>query len=448
MRTGSRTSADREGAGPEPVPPPPGPGMPGADRDRIRTGIWYCVKVFLALRIGLFVLALVATALLPPAHVYSRGVNQDVPGPVSVPGWPAHRTTPGIHNVFTAWERFDGLWFLRIATKGYVDGDGSAAFFPLYPLAIRAVSFLIGGHPLAASLVVSNLAFLAALIVLYFLTCSELSEPAARKTILYLSVFPTAFFFLAPYSESLFLLLSVASFWAARRRKWPLAAAFGALAASTRSLGILIAPALALEAVHQWREARQRIETEADGRSPGTEERHDASRGALVARLGWAGSVSLGLLGYLLFWQVAHGDFWAPLTKQGNWERVVSLPWNSLREASRDAFGYLGSYPQGYHQVDWLIVVPVLLAAAYAFVRLRPAYGFYTWGSILVPLSFIFEGRPLMSMPRLLVPLFPVFWGLALLAERRRVAHQLIVAVSAAGLGLLTLLFVDWFYIF
>ena len=38
--------------------------------------------------------------------------------------------------------------------------------------------------------------------------------------------------------------------------------------------------------------------------------------------------------------------------------------------------------------------------------------------------------------------------GLALLAERKRVPHSLIVAVSAAGLGLLTLLFVDWFYIF
>src|SRR5207249_1898103 len=189
-----------------------------------------------------FVLALVATALLPPAHEFSKGVNQPVPGPVTVPGWPAHETTPGIHNLFTSWERFDGLWFLRIATKGYVNGDGSAAFFPLYPLAIRAVSFLIGGHPFAASLIVSNLAFLAALLVLYFLTSSELSQSAARKAVMYISVFPTAFFFLAPYSESLFLLLSVSSFWAARRRKWPLAALLGALAAATRSLGILIAP--------------------------------------------------------------------------------------------------------------------------------------------------------------------------------------------------------------
>jgi hypothetical protein len=449
VKAGSRTSAQPGAAGTEPVAEPPGGAAAEAEHDRIRRGVWYCLKVSLALRIGLFVLALMATALLPPAHQYSAGVRQPVPGPVSVPGWPAHETTPGIHNAFTAWERFDGLWFLRIATKGYVSGDGSAAFFPLYPLAIRAVSFLVGGHPLAASLVVSNLAFLVALIVLFFLTSSELSESAARKAVLYISVFPTAFFFLAPYSESLFLLLSVSSFWAARRRKWPLAALVGALAAATRSVGILIAPALAVEAFHQWRDARRRADSaREDGDSRRAEADGETSRRTFAARLAWSGSASLGLFAYLLYWQIAHADFWAPITKQGNWERVVALPWYSLQQATRDAFGFLGRYPQGYHQVDWLIVVPVVLAAAYAFVRFRPAYGFYTWASLLVALSFIFQGRPLMSMPRLVLPLFPVFWAFAVLAERKRVPHQLIVAVSAAGLGLLTLLFVDWFYIF
>ena len=242
MNTRPRASADRTGERRTPDGARTRSGMPATERTRIKEGVWYCLKVFVALRIGLFVLALVATALLPVHRVYSANVTPPVPGPVSVPGWPAHETTPGLHNLVTAWERFDGLWFLRIATKGYVSGDGSAAFFPMYPLAIRAVSFLVGGHPLAASLIVSNLAFLGALIVLYFLTSSELSKSAARKAVLYLSVFPTSFFFLAPYSESLFLLLSVGSFWAARRRKWPLAGALGALAAATRSLGILIAP--------------------------------------------------------------------------------------------------------------------------------------------------------------------------------------------------------------
>ena len=59
----------------------------------------------------------------------------------------------------TAWERFDALWFLRIATDGYRLHDGSAAFFPGFPLAIRFLSPVLGGHPLAAGFLISNLAF-------------------------------------------------------------------------------------------------------------------------------------------------------------------------------------------------------------------------------------------------------------------------------------------------
>ena len=393
------------------------------ERARIREGLLYCLKVFLALRIGLFVLALIGVAILPHAIA-----------PVSVPGWKAAGFTPGWHNLFTAWERQDALWFLRIATDGYRLHDGSAAFFPLYPLVIRWGSFLLFGHPLAAAIVVSNAAFLGALVVLYFLTASELSEDAARKAVLYLAVFPTSFFFLAPYSESLFLLLSVTAFWGARRRKWPLAAAAGALAALTRNLGILLAPALAIEAVHQWREDQRR-----GADRPGR---------ALVGRLACSAAVGVGTAAYLGYWQWFGGDWLAPVTKQGLWQRVSSLPWTTLWKGTQDAYRYVGQYPLGYHELDWVIVVPALAVAAYALVKLRPAYGFYTWASVLVPLCFIFLGRPLMSVPRFLVVLFPIFWGLALLAERRRIPHHLIVAVSAAGLGLLTVLFVNWYYIF
>jgi hypothetical protein len=395
------------------------------ERARIREGLWYCLKVFLALRLGLFVLALIGVAILPHDIL-----------PVSVPGWRAPGFTPGWHNLFTAWERQDALWFLRIATHGYRLNDGSAAFFPLYPLAIRAVSFVLFDHQLAGAILVSNAAFLGGLVVLYFLTSSELSEDAARKAVLYLAVFPTSFFFLAPYSESLFLLLSVTSFWAARRGKWPLAGVTGALAALTRNLGLLLLPALALEAWHQWRERR-------DG-GEGMRERGRALAWSLL----WSGFVGVGTAAYLAYWQWFAGDWLRPITNQGLWQRVSSLPWNTLGQATRDAYQYVGAYPGGYHELDWVIVVPALAVAGYALVRFRPAFGFYTWASILVPLCFSFLGRPLMSVPRFLVVLFPIFWGLAVLAERKRVPHHLIVAVSAVGLGLLTVLFVNWYYIF
>ncbi|HEX6382326.1 MAG TPA: mannosyltransferase family protein, partial [Acidimicrobiia bacterium] len=201
-------------------------------------GIRYCLAVFLSVRVALSVLALLAVALLP--HSSAIGEAAGIPVPVNVPGWPAPTITPGWHNLITAWERFDALWFLRIATAGYTPGDGSAAFFPLYPMLIRVLSPVLGGHPLAAGLLISNAAFLGALVVLYFLSSSEFDEQVARRTILYLTIFPSAYFFLAPYSESLFLLLVVSSLWAARRGKWWLAGVAGALAAATRNVGVLL----------------------------------------------------------------------------------------------------------------------------------------------------------------------------------------------------------------
>ena len=201
------------------------PVVTGADW---RRALRYSALVYLGVRVGLFLVGLLSTALLP--------VN---PPPV-VPGWPA--TSPGRswHHVVTAWERFDAQWYLRIAADGYRVDDASAAFFPLYPLLTRLVGAALGDAWLLGAYLVSNVALVVALTVLYRLTALELSEAAARRTVLYLAVFPTALFLYAPYTESLFLALVVGALYAARRSAWALAGVLGALAALTRSTGLLL----------------------------------------------------------------------------------------------------------------------------------------------------------------------------------------------------------------
>jgi hypothetical protein len=88
-----------------------------------------------------------------------------------------------------------------------------------------------------------------------------------------------------------------------------------------------------------------------------------------------------------------------------------------------------------------------LAAAVWVGVRLPATYAVYTWLSLLIPLSFVFGGRPFMSVPRFIVTIFPLFWAFAAFADRWR-THDLVVAVSAGGLGVMTLLFVNWYYIF
>jgi hypothetical protein len=377
----------------------------------------YCALVFAALRLLTFAIGLASVAVVPPLD------------PVGVPGWPAHPAPdPGWDNLFVAWERFDALWFLRIADSGYRLDDGSAAFFPLFPLAVRAVSFVLGGHPFAAGMLVSNAAFLGALTVTYRLTSMELDRDRARTAVVLLAFFPTSFFFLMPYSESLFLLLAVTAFWEARRGRWALAGVAGALAALTRSVGIVLAPALAVEALHR----------RAEGRGP-------AWPGLLASA-----ATGAGTLVYLGWWELRASDWLAPLNRQQDWQRELSWPWATVWDGTRAAFRYLGDANGGYWLIDWLVVVPVLAAAVYAATRFRPSYGVYLWGGLLVPLTFVFPDRPLMSMPRFVLPLFPALWAAAELAgsERLRAPRWALATVGAAGMGVLSLLTVNWYYIF
>lgn len=383
-------------------------------RDRLGGALRYCLGVFLGVRVGLGILALVAVAVLPPFEA------------VGAPGWAAPPLVRGWHNLVTAWERFDALWFLSVATGGYVDGNGTAAFFPLYPLTIRMLTPLLGGHPLAAALLVSHASFFGALLVFYLLTESEYDEATARRAVLYLALFPTAFFFFAPYSEPLFLLLAVSSLAAARRGRWAVAGVAGALASATRSVGVLLPFPLAVEAIHRWRER---------GENP-------------VGPLLWSAAAALGTGLYLLFWWQKSGDWLAPLHQQAAWLREPSLPWMTVASGTREAFRWPGVYPGGYHLLDWVVVVPALAAAVWVAARARPMYSAYAWASLLAPLTLVFAGRPLMSMPRFLLTMFPLFWAPAILARRRRWVHETVVAVSAAGLGLMTVLFVDWYYVF
>ena len=111
------------------------------------------------------------------------------------------------------WQRFDTLWYLRIALHGYSAAVSDIHFPPLYPLLIKVLGTILLGNYLLAAIIISNIACILGLTYLYKLTAELFNVKTARRTVLYLSIFPTAFFLLAPYSESLLVLLAVATFY-------------------------------------------------------------------------------------------------------------------------------------------------------------------------------------------------------------------------------------------
>jgi hypothetical protein len=394
---------------------------PGAHRAAGRVAeLWagpvgYCLRVYLAFRLGLLVLGVLVAGLLPHN------------GDVGVPGWPAPPAA-GWSTAVTAWESADALWYLRIGSQGYAVDDGSGAFFPLYPMLIRSLGVLIGGHWLLAAYVVSNLALVVALVLLYRLTALEFSDAMARKAVLYLCAFPTAFFLFAPYTESLFLALALGTLYAARTGRWGVAAALGLLAALTRSPGVLLAAPLAVEAVLQAKAvtgpARARLATLAKG------------AGACVA-------TGTGLLLYLGYWQAQTQDWRRPIDLQrSGWGKENAWPWETLWAGAKVAVQFPGVNPGAYFLVDLLVVVLVMACGVWVALRARPTYAVYVWVSALFPLFLMWPGRPLLSMPRIYLVLFPTVWALARLADRYR-AHDAVLVGSAISMGILAAMFVS-----
>ncbi|MHB8170231.1 MAG: mannosyltransferase family protein [Thermincolia bacterium] len=112
---------------------------------------------------------------------------------------------------------WDGRWFIRVATEGYT--VKSAAFFPLYPSLIKMLQNL-GIEPHVGALLISNIAFFLILVVFYHLLSRDYDHQVAVRSLWYLSLFPTAFFFSALYSESLYLLFVLLTMYLGRSRRW------------------------------------------------------------------------------------------------------------------------------------------------------------------------------------------------------------------------------------
>jgi len=328
------------------------------------------------------------------------------------------------------WARWDSVWFLRIAEHGYDAASGAAsAFYPLYPATVAGLGRVLFGHYVLAGILISLAAALAAFLLLYRLAEERLGAEGARRTVLYLAVFPFALFLQAVYSESLYLFLTLAAFALAERRQF--------LAAGGVT-GLALLPALALLA---WRE-RDRLRA-----------------------LGSLAVAPVLFAAYPLYLWQAEGDPWAFLRAQRIWSRHLSPagPLGGIWDGLRAGWAGVEQLASGSHtHVYWTAVqntdpiraatinlenlaflILFLALTVLVWRRFGAPYGLFAAVSLAIPLSVPSERWPLLSIPRFGLTIFPFFLALATIGGRPR-AHTAILTVSSLLLGVAVVQWALW----
>ncbi len=325
--------------------------------------------------------------------------------------------SPFLHDlgtVFDVWARWDAQWFVRIAEEGYATANGSPAFFPLYPSLVAGLGRVLLGHYVLAGIVVSLACCLGAFVLLERLAESRLGAEGARRAVLYLALFPMSLFLQAVYSESLFLLLVLATFVVAERGRFGWASVLAGLAMLTRATGVALLPSLVLLA---WPDRRR------------------------LASLLLAPAIFV--LYPLVLWLWVD-DPWAFLRSQELWHRHF-VPFGGVWEAVVH-WTPPGADTQHAVMVNLEGVVALVLFAALTVVawrRFGAPYGLFAALSLALPLSVPSDRWPLLSLPRFGLAIFPLFLALAWLGRRPRV-HTVIVATSAFLLGICVVQWVLW----
>ena len=321
---------------------------------------------------------------------------------------------------------FDASYYLQIAASGYTINAG---FFPLFPLSIYLLSFIFNSilpylvPQFFVGIFLASIYFALSLIFFYKLLRIDFKENIAFTSIIFLLIFPTSFFYAAIYSEGLFLLLSLISFYFARKKKWFWAGIAGAFLSATRLVGITILPALLWE--YYFHEKKKSISK-------------------LLSIL----VVPFGLIIYSYYNFLKWGNPLYFIQAQGNFQNnrsveSIILPFQTIIRYFKILIGvnpYLYEWWVAFFELGFFLFASTMLYVAWK-KRIRFSYILFGILCLLIPASTgTFSG-----IPRYVAVLFPMFIALALIKNKLfKVAY---IAISAILLFIFFTLFSKGYFI-
>jgi hypothetical protein len=357
-----------------------------------REALAFPLALFVFSRVLLVLLMHQATTLVPELHIRGNGSVLPEGDLLQAAGsW----TRP--------WFRFDTAWFVGVAEHGYhwgTAGHASTNFLPVFPLLTRLVQPLAAGSTWLAAWLVANIAFLAALILLWQWARIHFSPEEAVRVLLLLTVFPFAFFYAAPYAESLFLALAVAAFLCAERGHWGPAITLAALTTVTRPVGVTVVIAVCLLAAER-----------------GGFRRVALAALAILPLLTFAAYLAIAF-GHPLGFLISHSSGW--VSPHGGIVTTLTTQFHTRFSP--------------FDRVDAFLALVFLASGLVAWRRLGPAYGVFVTGGVLMPLT-----HGLVGMERYVIVLFPAFAVWATI--RNKVLQITLFGLSVFGLVLATAMY-------
>lgn len=365
------------------------------------------IFLFLIWRITLFLIVLISPQVFP--------VFGD-----RFPYWQERLVASGLPHFIWSFGNFDGVHYLGIAKDAYAY-QFTQAFFPLYPILIKMGSIFTFGNLLISALLISNVAFLFGLIIFNKLISQVYDQKIAFWSSVFLLTFPTSFFFGSVYTEGLFFLMIVSSFYLIEKNKQSFstnkilaASIIGSFASATRLIGLFLTPALLVG------QSKMKI---------------------LPILL-----VPLGFLAYVVYLQLEFGNPLYFLTAQSIFgqERsttgIVLLPqvfWRYFKIlATTNGLPFFNAAFELFSTIFALF----MLSIAY-LKRMKISWLIFSVLAIITPtLTGTFS-----SMPRYILIAFPIYISLALTLSLP--LKIIFTAVSTALLVLTTMLFTQGYWV-
>ena len=312
------------------------------------------------------------------------------------------------------WFSYDTYYYFRIVAVGYEVGEITSIYHPLYPW-LSTIAAALVRSPIAGLVIVSSIAGLGLTIVFYRFARLDVDHTLAWTATALLLCWPATVAIFLPYTESLFLLLTVSCLFAARKRQFLLAGSLGALAALTRQQGVLIALPLLWEvwevSDRKWKRFVANWKTWAVGALP-----------------------PAGFAFWILYRAIAINDVNPNFSSPQGFIYSVLVSPKAYRISSELEFlppwvavwRAITTYARG--DLHWSAYGDVFLAVLFlsmfvlAWRYLRTSYKLYSLAVVLVAISFHtgVSVNPYTALPRHLLLAFPVFIGMVQAYRFRR----------------------------